>query len=292
MKVRISAQTNRGLHRDLNEDAFAVCQNLKTQTWLTDKISDHSEFINLDDFGVVAIVADGMGGCNAGEIASKLVVDELKAQFNNSDLKVILSSSDKIQSLLINVLSQVNALVLKYSECHQESIGMGSTVVVLWLVDQKAHVVWCGDSRCYVFNVKHGLRQLTKDHTVAQEKIESNLVIRDEDYHMLTKYMGAANIYFECEYVQHEIMRNDHFILCSDGLCGYCDDKDIEYTLYNGYPYKQHDICNDLMKDALNAGGYDNITIVSIATLHGDRSQLPYTLKDKYTCLLKGRHRF
>lgn len=176
MKINISAKSDIGLERANNEDAFLFCSDLKEQNWneLTNK------YIHVGNFGTIAVVADGMGGAKAGEVASKLALETIKKHFNVKNLNSI--HSKDIPTFLIESIELANESIIKHVDSDPETIGMGTTIVLIWLIGQKAYIAWCGDSRCYVFNPKKGLIKLTKDHSYVQELIDKGQISIKESY--------------------------------------------------------------------------------------------------------------
>ena len=275
MKIRISAITDVGLERTNNEDAVIVCPDLEKQNWGE---TGSEDYLALGKYGAMLVVADGMGGANAGEIASSIAVDTAKNYFSQKRLSENEISEKTAYSLLLDAITLSNKAIMNHVETDPDSIGLGTTIVITWVIDRKAYIAWCGDSRCYCYNPKNGLRQLTKDHSYVQELVDKGEITAKQafnhpDSNVITKCLGDVDAVTEPDMITYEIKDGDVLLSCSDGLCGYCDDKSIEKVLLNNFDNLT--LCKDnLLKLAMNAGGQDNITIALCATLP-DSQQTP-----------------
>lgn len=268
MKIKLCALTDIGIERTNNEDAVSICPDLSNQTW---NHNDGNGYIPLSSLGAVSIVADGMGGANAGEVASSLAIESIEKSFLCEDYEKILLSDKEIHFFLRECISKANKAILDYVVKFPDAIGLGTTIVLLWAVKGKAYVTWCGDSRCYCFNPNSGLRLLTKDHSLVQEMVDNGDIKEEEafnhpDNNIVTRCLGDVDAPPEPEIVTYDIQNGDIFLLCSDGLCGYCKDRKIEKVLYK-YVDNIDECQRSLLQLALKAGGQDNISISMCATL-------------------------
>lgn len=275
MNIKISAITDVGKERTKNEDAVLVCPDLEKQNWGE---TESSNYLALGKYGTMLVVADGMGGANAGEIASSIAVDTAKNYFSQKRLSENEISEKTAYSLLLDAITLSNKAIMNHVETDPDSIGLGTTIVITWVIDRKAYIAWCGDSRCYCYNPKNGLRQLTKDHSYVQDLVDKGEITAKQafnhpDSNIITKCLGDVDAVTEPDMITYEIKDGDVLLSCSDGLCGYCDDKSIEKVLLNNFDNLT--LCKDnLLKLAMNAGGQDNITIALCATLP-DSQQTP-----------------
>ena len=275
MNIKISAITDVGKERTNNEDAVLVCPDLEKQNWGE---TGSEDYLALGKYGAMLVVADGMGGANAGEIASSIAVDTAKNYFSQKRLSENEISEKTAYSLLLDAITLSNKAIMNHVETDPDSIGLGTTIVITWVIDRKAYIAWCGDSRCYCYNPKNGLRQLTKDHSYVQELVDKGEITAKQafnhpDSNIITKCLGDVDAVTEPDMITYEIKDGDVLLSCSDGLCGYCDDKSIEKVLLNNFDNLT--LCKDnLLKLAMNAGGQDNITIALCATLP-DSQQTP-----------------
>lgn len=268
MKINICALSDIGKERTNNEDAVSVCPDLAKPTW--NRFATNG-YTSLSSFGAVSIIADGMGGANAGEIASSLAIEHIEKSFRGADYEKIIVSDNDIYTFLRDCIAKSNRAILDYVVESPDSIGLGTTIVLLWLVNGKAYVAWCGDSRCYCFNPNSGLKQLTKDHSLVQELVDKGEIKAEEafnhpDNNIITRCLGDVDAEPEPGFLTYSIEDGDIFLLCSDGLCGYCRDSKMEKVMYKHYD--NIDKClHSLLQLALKTGGQDNISISLCATL-------------------------
>ena len=265
MKIYLTALTHVGKVREINEDSVAICCDLTRQRWF-----ESDGYIPLSAAGALAVVADGMGGANAGEVASNLAIEQIRNCFMDKELPVNTSDSEKCE-FLKKAITQAGSAILTHVETDPETIGMGTTIVVLWIEKCRAHVAWCGDSRCYVFNPDKGLSPLTKDHSYVQELVDKGELRPDQmighpDSNIITRGLGDIDTDSTAEALTFPITEGDIFLLCSDGLCGYCNDTTIEKIIYKHINNLSK--CSlKLLESALKTGGYDNISIAILSTL-------------------------
>ncbi|NPD91671.1 PP2C family protein-serine/threonine phosphatase [Xylanibacter muris] len=273
MKINISSISDIGIERTNNEDAVAVCPDLKTQVW--NSLSTDG-YITLSSTGALAVIADGMGGANAGEIASTLAIKGIINLFNGKEIEETLRSDTDAHAFLRECIAKSNQAILDHVISSPDSIGLGTTIVLIWITESKAYIAWCGDSRCYCFNPNTGLTLLTKDHSLVQEladkgALRSKDTFNHPDNNIVTRCLGDIDTEHEPDIITYNITPGDIFLLCSDGLCGYCRDRLIENTMYRHY--RNIEECrNALLQIALNTGGQDNISISLCATLPQDRN--------------------
>ena len=268
MKINIRALSDIGIERTNNEDAVAVCRDLTNPA---NCILHTDGYVKMSRFGSLAVVADGMGGANAGEIASKLAIESIVESFREANLPQVLTSESAVCAFLRECIAKSNQTIMNYVIESPDSIGLGTTIVLLWLVKDKAYVTWCGDSRCYCFNPDSGLKLLTKDHSLVQEMVDRGEITQEQsfkhpDNNIITRCLGDVDADPDPEFLIQSIADGDVFLLCSDGLCGYCRDREIEKLMYRHFD--DIDQCQSaLLNLALKAGGQDNISISLCATL-------------------------
>ena len=270
MKIRISAVTDVGKERDNNEDAYIFCPDLSQQNW---QMEDTKRFVPLGQYGALLVVADGMGGANAGEVASDIAVHSISNSFSSEAVANVVDSEQSIVGLLQEAVSLADADINKHVWDVPDTAGMGTTVVVCWLLSNRMFVAWCGDSRCYLYNPDAGLKELTKDHSYVQELIDQGNITEEEAFthpesNIITRGLGDIDVSTVPDVVVNSVASGDMLLLCSDGLCGYCTNQAIGQTL--GAYYPDAVACRDaLLKQALDAGGNDNICI-AVAMLAAD----------------------
>ena len=262
IKFKLAAGTNVGLIRQNNEDNFVVCSDLTTSDWM---IPQTSEYTELGEYGALLVVADGMGGANAGEVASAIAVETIQNQFIPEQLAVAVASDKSIQEFMKDVVKNADLNILHRSQEDSSTLGMGTTVVMAWLLNDKAYVCWCGDSRCYVLNKQHGLIQLSKDHSYVQELVDkgelSPELMHDHPLsNVITRCLGDVDNRANPETRIYQLHIGDTIMLCSDGLSSLCHDHQILDTMIE-FREDPKECKNELISAALSNGGYDNVTI-------------------------------
>lgn len=262
---KLFAGTNVGL-RENNEDNFTVCPDLSEGQWVVP--SDSQEIISLGQYGCLLVVADGMGGQNAGEVASAIAIDTVRDMFSLDNLKAVAPKGDSLRSYLKKVIVEADRRVKFQSSQNVGMSGMGSTIVLVWLIDGMAHVAWLGDSRAYSIIPGKGISRLTKDHSYVQNLVDSGLLTEEEamnhpDSNIITKSLGDISNVAKPDCASYPIYDQEVILLCSDGLCGVCTDSEIEkFVSANKDDLK---VCKEALTDAaLSDGSTDNITIALV----------------------------
>ncbi len=268
MKISISATTDVGRGRENNEDAFVFCPDLSNPQW---HLSDTDGYIPLGPLGTLIIVADGMGGANAGEVASAVATQTIREVFTSAPLADIITSDDSIRQLLAHAIKKADeAINLKVFDS-PDTAGMGTTIVVCWITPAKAYAAWCGDSRCYRYNDVEGLLPLTKDHSYVQELIDRGELTEEQafthpDNNIITRGLGDFDTLVAPDINVSAVSPSDVFLLCSDGLCGYCTNDQIAAILAEGHGNTRR-CAQHLLQKALDVPGDDNICIVVASVL-------------------------
>ncbi len=262
IKISIAAGTNVGLVRDNNEDDFVVSPDLSTSEWLTPQADN---CVSLGALGSLLVVADGMGGANAGEVASGIAIETVKEYFVTEQLQKITTDDKRIQDFMKAVVKKADSKILQASKADSERQGMGTTIVMAWILGERAYVCWCGDSRCYAFNKNIGLVQLSKDHSLVQELVDrGELAPENANDHPLsnvvTRCLGDVENRSVPETRIYQLHDEDFVLLCSDGLCGVCYDDQI-ISVLAAYSDEVQKCKDELISLALAGGGYDNVTV-------------------------------
>ena len=245
VSFKMFAGTNVGL-RENNEDNFTVCPDLKLNEWIVP--AQYGQAIPLGENGCVMVVADGMGGQNAGEVASAIAVETVQDMFSPVKMPAdVLKRPETIKGFLKKVVAEADARVKAYSTTHANAEGMGSTIVMAWLVGSSVYVAWLGDSRAYSYVPGKGIGRLSKDHSYVQQLVDAG------------------------DLTDEEAMDGEVLLLCSDGLCGYCRDEVIGGIIEQYADNLQ--LCKEKLTDAaLAAGGSDNITIALLRVFTDGKS--------------------
>lgn len=203
------------------------------------------------------IVADGMGGHNAGDYASKFTVETIVDEIKNA-------TEQNPEEILKRAIETANSKVLRMAGESPDLEGMGTTVVAATCIGEKLHVANVGDSRLYVIGEK--IVQVTRDHSLVEEMIRMGGIDRQSarnhpDKNIITRAIGAEE-YIDIDFFHVSLSEGDIVLMCSDGLTNMLEDEEIRMIL-NG----QRDIvekAEQLVKAANNNGGKDNITVVLI----------------------------
>lgn len=124
------------------------------------------------------VVADGMGGTNAGEVASAIAIETVQNAFTPENLgdivtqEGIVTSEEAVEEFLSRTVKTADLNIVNASKEDSSTQGMGTTIVIAWILNDKAYICWCGDSRCYVFNGNSGFCRLSKDHSYVQDLVD------------------------------------------------------------------------------------------------------------------------
>jgi len=249
MQLDAVARTDPGPVREHNEDSFVV--DLETGLFL---------------------VADGMGGHASGEIASAIAADTVQevllGGINPDETRLDRGSMDDEEELrerLRYSMNQASIRIRKAALANPVHAGMGTTLVVLLIEDDEAHIGHVGDSRLYLFRDDRLLR-LTRDHTVVQQEIDAGRLTPElarivPHKNILTQSVGYHGP-VEPDTSTRPVEPGDVFILCSDGLTDPLDDEQLAEICRGTAP---EDLAEVLVQSALEAGTEDNVTVVVVA---------------------------
>ncbi len=262
-QFRLTAGTDVGCIRTNNEDNFIANEDLTRPDWFVPQ--DTSAVINLGNDGCAFAVADGMGGLNAGEVASAIAVEEVKQQFMDADLSKLSQSKKGIEKFMNEIVVKADAKIKQHVTDNPSTEGMGTTIIIAWVLGNKVHLSWCGDSRGYMFNKESGLMRISKDHSYVQElvdagKLDEDLAFDHPNSNIITRCLGDFKGKAQPEYRFYTLKRGDFILLCSDGLCSMCRDEEIENVM-NSSCNNIEECKKQLIQHALQAGGHDNVTI-------------------------------
>lgn len=217
----------------------------------------------------VYIIADGVGGNNAGEVASKTAVTKVAEYIKANPIEESWDG-DRLKKYLNACVNDVNDSILAVAEQFPENSGMATTLIICYVGDSKAYFVNIGDSRAYIFR-KDELFQLTEDHTYVNTLIKMGAITQEEAKshrggHVITKAMGAEkNV--EADYYQTDILEGDVVILCTDGLYGEISEEEMCRMIHGEKDMSI--LAKSLVAAANKAGGSDNITVVCLKLTGG-----------------------
>jgi protein phosphatase len=246
--MNVFFETNKGLMRENNEDSLIVEQ--------------------FDNYCLYA-VADGMGGHRAGEVASSIVIDEMRNFF----IKSLEKNDFKPPLFIIESVKLSNDRIREESFKNEECLGMGTTVSMA-IIDKRQNIIYIGnigDSRAYVLR-NNELKQITKDHTYVNELMKEGKITAEEakthpKRNVITRALGSEE-FVHADIFELELLKNDILLLCTDGLTTHVsDDKILEIIK----EYGASESVQKLIKQANDNGGTDNITIIIVDnTIRGE----------------------
>ena len=231
-RFRFSAKTHVGRVRKVNEDAVLMLPD--QQIW---------------------VVSDGMGGHDAGDLASRLVVDSIAL------LPEHMEASEKM-GMVRAALQGAHAAIV--AEAHAREATIGATVVALFLADGHFGALWAGDSRLY--RLRGGVVELlTTDHSVVAALVEAGQLNWDEagmhpQSNAITRAVGVGDV-LELDKIRGEALAGDRFLLCSDGLNKYASIAEVGRALSN-VPIEV--VSDQLVQLALDRGGADNVSVIVV----------------------------
>ncbi len=241
--MNLASKSDIGLKRSNNEDCVIVKQ--------------------LGENAAFAVLCDGMGGANAGQIASKMACEMIAQKIGMCYRADMMMSS--IENMLLSAITTANVSIYDAAECDMSLKGMGTTVICAVVIDGQICIGHAGDSRAYIIS-KSGIRQITRDHSFVQQMYDKGEISIEElrthpKKNLITRALGVEEeieIDFNTEYLSE----GETLLLCSDGLSNYVDADEI-YRIIN-----DTDAVNvaDALVDRANAnGGGDNISVAAIS---------------------------
>ena len=239
--MNIVGFSDKGVVRSSNQDAFMIG--------------------TMDDGSSWAVVCDGMGGANGGNIASRLAVDHFSASLKAGYRKDMSESS--IKNLLQSAVNAANIRVFDKSRESKELNGMGTTIVATLIIGKTAYFIHAGDSRAYSF-ADNELIQITRDHSIVQSMVENGKLTPEEARvhprkNVITRALGVEES-INPEFNVYDLNDGDKLVLCTDGLTNFVDSDSISSVLLGEFEDKS----KELVDIANRNGGGDNITVVVI----------------------------
>ena len=216
----------------------------------------------LSENAVWAIVCDGMGGANGGNIASVLALETARTYISEKYEDSM--SAEDIEKMLTEAVDTANEVVYNKAGEDEELLGMGTTVVIMMVVNENLHVVHVGDSRAYL-KTQDKIVRVTKDHSFVQNLVDFGQITEIEakthpNRNIITRVVGVHESVI-CDYVSIPMQPGETALACSDGLTSYVSDELLEEYI-NGYTGKE--LIDLLIQYAIDAGGSDNITVATI----------------------------
>ncbi|MCR5481469.1 MAG: Stp1/IreP family PP2C-type Ser/Thr phosphatase [Clostridia bacterium] len=239
--VQVGFKSDRGLKRSNNEDACFV--------------------VPKDN---VYIIADGVGGNNAGEIASRTAVSRVAEYVREHDISKA-KDDESLRDYFMDCLTEVNTLIYNMDADRDKKSGRATTIVVAYITGDTAYFINVGDSRAYVCRDGR-ISQITEDHTYVNTLLKNGTITADEvrkhpKRNMITRALGGDAI-VEPDFYRMDVKKNDVILLCTDGLHSELTDDEICEITDAGD--SMSDTCAKLVVRANQKGGRDNITVICL----------------------------
>ena len=270
MSVRLECLglTDRGLVRKNNEDQFLIADLSRSVTIKSSSLqaTDQSRFLTSTQ-GTLLAVADGMGGPPGGEDASRIAIEAVSKYVVRLMPWFFRLQEDHEDDFIHELQAGIeHCQEHVFARMHENAAlqGMGTTLTIAYIVWPRAYVVHVGDSRCYLH--RHGrLKQVTRDHTVAQQLLEAGVLQAEEAEHspfshMLWNVVGGDTHDLTSEVHKLHMRPGDSLLLCSDGLSKHVTAENILKPLNDAQSLEE--TCGQLVSSAKSAGGSDNITVI------------------------------
>jgi len=227
---------------------------------------NNEDSVALDAQAQVAVLADGMGGYNAGEVAAGMATAIVCTSLTKWLGQNSVSAPGDVSAAMASAVDQANRAIFDAANSNPQFSGMGTTLVMAVVIERQLLVGHVGDSRAY--RLRGGqLQRLTRDHSLLQEQLDAGLITpaqaaRSVNRNLVTRAIGVdAEVALEVR--EHMLEEQDILLLCSDGLTDMVDDQGIADVLCHTHPSLQA-ACDTLVNVANDAGGRDNISVVLV----------------------------
>lgn len=259
--------------RDNNEDNYQVISDIAADRY---DFTANAE-LTLGDKGTLLVVCDGMGGMNAGEVASAIAVKTVKEAFAAEHITD--EALDNPEKFIVQAIQAADAAIKEEGKRNPDTEGMGSTIVLAWLLRGKAYIGWCGDSRAYRYNAVSGLERLSHDHSYVQELVDAGSITEELAFfhpnnNIITRSLGDTRGTAKPDTKVFDIQQGDLYLLCSDGLCGCLQDAQIQSVIEQHHATVAE--CRDALWQADEAAGWhDNVTTVLVQITNGGIAAKP-----------------
>ena len=211
-----------------NEDNMFIDSDLSNEK---QSVFTGDAIVDLSDIGCLMVIADGMGGMNAGEVASAIAINTVTEYFHPDRLteKEYKDTKSRIR-YMEEVVVAADAAIKADSSTNSEHEGMGSTIILAWLCGEEICLTWCGDSRAYLYRPSVGLYQVSKDHSYVQGLLDEGKINEIEAFehpygNIITRSLGDPEKKAKPDSKSFKVYKGDIFMLCSDGLSGVLRDR-------------------------------------------------------------------
>jgi protein phosphatase len=273
VRISVFGKTDVGRAREHNEDRFLVADLTRRIPSLAQEVREHE----IGAKGTLMVVADGMGGAAAGEVASEMATDVIYDHLVSTWLAERHEGSRQFAFRLKEAIEIANAHIHGHAQRHTQLRGMGTTVTAAGVLGPAVFLAQVGDSRAYLVR-KGETRQLTKDQSLTRQLVESGQISEAEAEtslrrNIILQALGPSPT-VDVDLTRQQIRKGDTLVLCSDGLSGVVSPEEIGETVA-----RSHDssiACDDLIELANSRGGPDNITAI-VARFDGSGLREPRT---------------
>ena len=270
VQVDISALSHTGYQRTNNEDHYLVARLGRTLQTLTTSLPAGDVPERTEEVNYVMVVADGMGGHAAGEIASRMAISaviSLALEVPDWIFKADEAHALEAEQRSRTYVQEAGAMLVARGKSDPALRGMGTTLTAVRSLGRDLIITHVGDSRAYLLR-GGGLHCLTRDHTYAQLLVDLGQLTRDDiagsrHRHVLVNALGGAGGDVQVDTDRLQLEDGDRLLLCSDGLTDLVDDTTITSILLEAA--SSSDACQRLVQRALDGGGRDNVTVVVAA---------------------------
>jgi len=235
--------------------------------------SNNEDSVAIDEWSSLVVLADGMGGYNAGEVASSMATSFIKSELGRWLSEAATSATDTdVRRAMEICVDNANRAIFNSANSNPRYAGMGTTLVVGVFRETRLLLGHVGDSRCYRMRAGR-LTQITHDHSLLQEQIDAGLITAEQaafsaNKNLVTRAVGVEDTVL-LETHQHDVLPGDVYVLCSDGLTDMLDDETIAQLLQRCELLPE--AATALIDAANDAGGKDNISVV-LARVRGSSS--------------------
>jgi serine/threonine protein phosphatase PrpC len=267
VRIDVAGLSDKGKIRDENQDHFLVVRAGRYAETVTTSLPSGEIPERSEDQAILMMVADGMGGQAAGEVASRTVLVTLTHLILNHPawaLKVDEKSAADIQDRAVARYQALDAALADRMQADPTLKGMGTTLTVAYSLGPDVFIAHAGDSRAYLFH-EGSVKQLTRDHTYVQRLVDAGMLSSEaaaghQLRHALTNVLGGGKRSVDVDPQWLRIAAGDRLLLCSDGLTGTMNDEEIAGIL--GRSASAAESCRGLVELALERGAPDNVTVI------------------------------
>ncbi len=272
VRADVAARSHRGMVREANEDSYAVFRMGRFLERVASNVPEQDLASRTEETGHLMVVADGLGGHAAGEVASRsslvtllqLILRSPRWALKLDDPETRDAEIEQLSARVRRYLNGIHASLREQAEADRGLQGMGTTLTSAYSVGNDLFVVHVGDSRAYLHR-RGRLHRITHDHTLAQSYADQGLIPQAEVDthrlgHVLTRAIGTDARQPENDLHHLELEDGDRLLLCSDGLTRQLGEPEIAERLAAGGT--SDELCEGLMARALELGAEDNVTVI------------------------------